>query len=147
MKSWKLDKEIKKSLVNLIESRRENCCNETLEVRGPKDLLGLMIRESWKETERDSNSSPSPKMTVHDMVEECKTFFFAGEQTTSNLMTWATVLLAMHPKWQVLAREEVLQVCGARDVPSKDDIPKLKTVSTYRNQTSKKNECSYGLNI
>ncbi|KAG5559408.1 hypothetical protein RHGRI_009070 [Rhododendron griersonianum] len=138
MKSWKLNKEVKKSLVNLIERRRrENCCNKTQDqVGGPKDLLGLMIRESWKEMEMDSNSSPSAKiMTVHDMVEECKTFFFAGEQTTSNLMTWATVLLAMHPKWQVLAREEVLQMCGARDVPSKDDIPKLKTLSMILNET------------
>ena len=34
----------------------------------------------------------------------------------------------MHPQWQKLAREEVLRVCGARDIPSKDDFSKLKTV-------------------
>lgn len=87
--------------------------------KGPKDLLGLMIQAS--------NSSPN--ITDYDIIEECKSFFFAGKQTTSNLLTWTTVLLAMHPQWQVLAREEVLRVCGARDIATKDDVAKLKTVS------------------
>ncbi|KAF7154726.1 hypothetical protein RHSIM_Rhsim01G0078700 [Rhododendron simsii] len=134
MKSWKLDKEIKKSLVNLIDKRRENSCNERVG-NGPKDLLGLMIQASAKESSvrmrTELNSFPSSKITVHDIAEECKSFFFAGEQTTSNLLTWTTVLLAMHPQWQVLARDEVLKVCGPRDIPSKDDIAKLKSVSSF----------------
>ncbi|KAF7149060.1 hypothetical protein RHSIM_Rhsim03G0246000 [Rhododendron simsii] len=96
MKSWKLDKEVKKSLVNLIERRRrrENRCNKTQEARGPKDLLGLMIRESWKEMEMDSNSN-------------------SNSSPSAKIMT----------------------VCGARDVPTKDDIPKLKTLSMILNET------------
>lgn len=121
--SWKFDKEIKRSLVKLIDRRRESSGNKT-EEKCPKDLLGLMIQAS--------NTSPaSNNITVHDIVEECKSFFFAGKQTTSNLLTWTTVLLAMHPQWQVLAREELLRVCGSRDIPTKDDIVKLKTVSLY----------------
>lgn len=54
---------------------------------------------------------------------------FAGKYTTYNLLMWTTILLAMHPTWQELARDEVLRVCGARDTPSTDDIAKLKTVS------------------
>jgi cytochrome P450 len=117
--SWKLDKEIRRSLMKLVERRREgsSIINETHR-HGPKDLLGLMIQAS--------NSSKD--VTVHDIVEECKSFFFAGKQTTSNLLTWTTILLAMHPHWQVQAREEVLRVCGSRDIPTKDDVVKLKTV-------------------
>ena len=71
----------------------------------------------------------SGKVTVEDMVEECKSFFFAGKHTTSNLLTWTTILLAMHPQWQLLARDEVLRVCGtSRDPPTKDQLLKLKTV-------------------
>ncbi|KAJ4826926.1 hypothetical protein Tsubulata_025540 [Turnera subulata] len=121
MNSWKLDKEIKKSLVKLIDCRKENMMEE----KGPKDLLGLMIQASYS----------SPYMTVNDIVEECKGFFFAGKQTTSNLLTWTTVLLAMHPHWQVLAREEVLRVCGSRDLPTKDDLVKLKTLSMILNES------------
>ncbi|KAI7989311.1 Cytochrome P450 734A1 [Camellia lanceoleosa] len=138
MKSWKLDKEIKKSLVNVIDQRkRENSSPKMLE-NGPKDLLGLMIQASMKEPVNkrvELNSSPISKITVHDIAEECKSFFFAGEQTTSNLLTWTTILLAMHPQWQVKARDEVLRVCGPRDVPSKDDIAKLKTLSMILNET------------
>ncbi|KAL7259838.1 hypothetical protein ACSBR1_005660 [Camellia fascicularis] len=136
MKSWKLEKEIKKSLVNLIDRRRENSSNEMQE-NGPKDLLGLMIQASTKELPNkrgELNSSPSSKITVRDIAEECKSFFFAGEQTTSNLLTWTTVLLAMHPQWQVQAREEVIKVCGSHDIPSTDDIVKLKMLSMILNE-------------
>ncbi|KAL6974382.1 hypothetical protein U1Q18_028564 [Sarracenia purpurea var. burkii] len=61
--------------------------------RGPKDLLRLMIRASAKESiselesvkkmkkrsEYSNSSSPSSKITVHDMAEKCKSFFFGGE--------------------------------------------------------------------
>ncbi|CAK8563362.1 unnamed protein product [Lathyrus sativus] len=122
IKSWKLDKQIKKSLVKLIERRRENS-NERIE-KGPKDLLGLMIQASSK-----------TNVTVDDIVGECKSFFFAGKQTTSNLLTWTTILLAMHPQWQVQARDEVLKMCGSRDVPTKDHVVKLKTLNMIVNES------------
>lgn len=118
IRCWKLDKEIRKSLMKLIESRKRKSENKTGE-EGPKDLLGLMIESSYS----------SPDMSADDIIEECKSFFFAGKQTTSNLLTWTTVLLAMHPQWQVQARDEVLQLCGSRDLPTKDDVVKFKTVS------------------
>lgn len=128
MKSWKLDKEIKKSLVKVIDQRKENWGSEIRE-NGPKDLLGLMIRASANgNLKRSSAGFPSSVITVNDIAEECKSFFFAGEQTTSNLLTWTTVLLARHPEWQDRARDEVLKACGPRDLPSKDDLVKLKTV-------------------
>jgi PHYB activation tagged suppressor 1 len=118
--SWKLDKEIRKNLVTLIGRRQEAADEEKPHGCG-KDLLGLMIKA------RSSKVSP---ITVNDIVEECKTFFFAGKQTTSNLLTWTTVLLAMHPEWQDRAREELLDVCGAHDIPSREHLAKLKTVSS-----------------
>lgn len=130
LKSWKLEKEIKKSLMKVIDERRKNWDSEKMLESGPKDLLGLMIQASMKRptTTTEFNSASSPPITVHDIAEECKSFFFAGEQTTSNLLTWTTVLLAMHPQWQVLARDEVLKVCGPHDIPTKDDVSKLKMV-------------------
>ncbi|OIW18563.1 hypothetical protein TanjilG_13315 [Lupinus angustifolius] len=128
IKSWKLDKEIKKSLAKLIARRKENCCGNEMSVKnGPKDLLGLMIEAS--------KANSSTNVTVDDIVEECKSFFFAGKQTTSNLLTWTTILLAMHPQWQDQARDEVLKMCGARDLPTKDHIVKLKTLSMIVNES------------
>lgn len=116
---WRLDKQVRKSLMKLIEERRKK--EEVLSEECPNDLLEVMIKAGSDDEYRNT-------ITVNDIVEECKTIFFAGKHTTSNLLTWTTILLAMHPKWQELARDEVLTVCGARDPPSKQQISKLKTV-------------------
>ncbi|CAM8897159.1 unnamed protein product [Rhodiola kirilowii] len=137
--SWKLDKEIRRLLVKLIDRRRENLSEE---LNGVKDLLGMMIRASQKEMLVQNqmmiscNEERLPSaITYNHIIEECKTFFFAGKQTTSNLLTWTTVLLAMHPNWQNLARDEVLKICGSCRVPSKDDLPKLKLLSMIVNES------------
>ncbi|KAG6526250.1 hypothetical protein ZIOFF_016232 [Zingiber officinale] len=132
--SWKLEKEIGRRLVELISRRRERPEEEkgsTKSHGNAKDLLGLMIDAG----EPKQRSTASSSMTVGDIVEECKTFFFAGKQTTSNLLTWMTVLLAMHQEWQERAREEVLRVCGGRDVPSWEHLPKLKTLGMIIHET------------
>jgi len=130
--SWGLDREIRRGLVRLI-GRRSDAAAEEHEAKekgscngGFKDLLGLMINA------RDKKSQPMP---VEDMVEECKTFFFAGKQTTTNLLAWATVLLAMHPDWQERARQEVVAVCGPGELPTKEHLHKLKTLGMILNET------------
>ncbi|XP_074579881.1 cytochrome P450 734A6-like [Curcuma longa] len=135
--SWKLEKKIKRSLIQLIGRRKEQPAGEM------KDLLGLMINASSgpgarhrAPTTQPSPTSPAAEpMTAKDIVEECKTFFFAGKQTTSSLLTWATVLLAMHQEWQERARAEVLCVCGPLDIPSLDHLAKLKTLGMILNET------------
>ncbi|XP_055826927.1 cytochrome P450 734A1-like isoform X2 [Solanum dulcamara] len=130
--SWRLDKEMRKSLMKLIEEKRKIWSDNYYQVlpeECPNDLLEVMIKAATHEYTNTSN------ITVNDIVEECKTIFFAGKHTTSNLLTWTTILLAMHPQWQELAREEVLTVCGARDPPSKDQLSKLKTLGMIINES------------
>ncbi|XP_057968730.1 cytochrome P450 734A1-like [Malania oleifera] len=139
-RSWKLDKEIRKSLVELIDRRREISSGKgesDVAEAWPKDLLELMIRANLRETENKGTEAEkaSSMISVNDIVEECKGFFFAGKHTTSNLLTWATILLAMHPHWQHLARDEVLRVCGTRDLPTKDDVAKLRTLGMILNES------------
>ncbi|CAA0839132.1 Cytochrome P450 734A1 [Striga hermonthica] len=131
--SWRLEKEIRKSLLKLIDHRTKSWFQvDDMSDECPSDLLELMIKNSNISSNHNNYHEKSPSIssiiTPNDVVEECKTIFFAGKHTTSNLLTWTTVLLAMHPYWQDQAREEVLRVCGARDVPTKDELPKFKMV-------------------
>ncbi|GJN19291.1 hypothetical protein PR202_gb06551 [Eleusine coracana subsp. coracana] len=126
--SWKLDRETRRSLTRLIARRSDEADAAEQASGGFRDLLGAMIGAG----ERRKRNAAIP---VAEMLEECKTFFFAGKQTTTNLLTWATVLLAMHPEWQERARREVLDVCGADELPSKDHLPKLKTLGMIINET------------
>lgn len=142
--SWRLDREIRRSLMRLIGRRSDEAeQGEKADDGSFRDLLGLMINAGAAAATRGNaggeKNSPAAAIPVEDMLEECKTFFFAGKQTTTNLLTWATVLLAMHPDWQERARREVFDVCGAGELPSKEHLPKLKTVGHHHLLDSKFN--------
>ena len=62
-------------------------------------------------------------------MDECKTFYFAGQETTNNLLTWSVFLLSIHTDWQEKARQEVLSLFGHQN-PTPDGITKLNTVRT-----------------
>uniref|UniRef100_A0A0E0L8U9 Cytochrome P450 n=1 Tax=Oryza punctata TaxID=4537 RepID=A0A0E0L8U9_ORYPU len=82
-------------------------------------------------------------MTMDEIVDECKTFFFAGHDTTSHLLTWAMFLLGTHPDWQQrlreeVLREEVLRECGGGDteaLPNGDALSKLKLMTMVLYET------------
>ena len=70
----------------------------------------------------------SKKISVQDVVDECKTFYIVGEETTNILLSWTVLLLAIYTDWQEEARREVFKFLGGCQTPSADAIAKLKTV-------------------
>ncbi|KAK3138807.1 hypothetical protein QOZ80_5AG0373640 [Eleusine coracana subsp. coracana] len=115
-----LNKEIRSSMRKLIEINGRKC-------EDSKNLLGLMLSASKAGNEF--------KMGIEEIIDECKTFYFAGKETTANLLTWATLLLALHQEWQDKARDEVLQVCGRFEHPSPENLSKLKIVTMVIKET------------
>ncbi|MCO5595537.1 hypothetical protein L7F22_049582 [Adiantum nelumboides] len=116
--AWQLRKRIE-SIVHDIIIRRGKDYNG-------KDLLGILMDANKKLTGSD-------KLSLQEIVDECKTFFFAGQETTATLLTWAFLLLARNPHWQAKARDEVLYVCG-KELPTHDSLHSLKVAGMILNE-------------
>ncbi|GAY37495.1 hypothetical protein CUMW_029440 [Citrus unshiu] len=117
-KRHNLDKEIKAALWGIIR-KKEQAMLMNKQSSNDDDLLGMLLK-CTEQTEND--------LKIEDVIEECKLFYFAGQETTANLLTWTMIILCMHPNWQEKAREEVLNTCGKK-MPDIEDLNRLKIVS------------------
>ncbi|KEH38478.1 putative 11-oxo-beta-amyrin 30-oxidase [Medicago truncatula] len=119
-----IDREIKASLTDMI-NKREIALKAGEATKD--DLLGILLELNHKEMEEHDNNK-DVGMSLDDVIEECKLFYFAGQETTSVLLVWAMMLLSRYPDWQARAREEVLQVFGNKK-PDFDGLNQLKIVT------------------
>ena len=116
-----IDKEIRGLLMGIIRKREQAI--EAGEAT-KDDLLGALMESNLKDGKNNKNGG----MSMEDVIEECKLFYFAGQETTSVLLVWTVVLLGHNQNWQDRARQEVLQVFG-RHKPDFDGLNHLKVVS------------------
>ncbi|KAG0480973.1 hypothetical protein HPP92_011831 [Vanilla planifolia] len=120
LKRRRINKEIEDLLSKLIQINGEKSEND-------RNLLGLMFSAN-KDEEKE-------KFGREEIIEECKTFYFAGKETTANVLTWAILLLAIHQDWQMKAREEVRTICGWHKHPIMEDLNRFKLVSMILKET------------
>nr|UAK14954.1 cytochrome P450 72A684 [Iberis amara] len=121
MRMRQIDREVKSRLREIIMKRQR-----AMEAgEAPKnDLLGILL---------ESNSGDDG-MSLEDVVEECRLFHFAGQETTAVLLVWTMIMLSHHQRWQDQAREEILQVIGKNNIPNFDALSHLKIMSMILNE-------------
>ncbi|GLJ19701.1 hypothetical protein SUGI_0356980 [Cryptomeria japonica] len=120
--AWKIDRRVKEILKTIIQSRLQATPEGATDLGYGNDLLGIMMTANRGEL---NGNQKNLSMTIDEIMNECKTFFFAGHETTSNLLNWALFLLAINPEWQEKLRNEVISVCGT-DIPDADMLSRLK---------------------
>ncbi|XP_055832609.1 cytochrome P450 CYP72A616-like [Solanum dulcamara] len=109
-KAWYIHKKVI-SLIRGIIEKREDAVRRG--VSNNDDILGLLLKGG---------------LSTHDVIEECKEFYLAGQDTTTALLSWTLVVLSMHPEWQDKARNEVFQVIG-KNKPKFEDLNQLKIMN------------------
>jgi cytochrome P450 len=125
----KLKFEINEGLKQLVQGRQD----EVKKGKFPygNDLLGLMLLALDKNREKDMDTNKH-ELSLQALVDECKTFFLGGSETTSSMLTWTLLLLAEYPEWQECARTEILEVCGCNiNDLNATMIAKMKIVSVF----------------
>ncbi|XP_056165640.1 cytochrome P450 CYP749A22-like isoform X2 [Syzygium oleosum] len=121
----KLEKGVRDAILEIAKKREKKVMAGEADDYG-NDLLGQLVKAYHDKDE-------SKKITVDGLVDECKTFYFAGQETITAMLTWVMFLLASHSDWQEEARKEVLDVFGNED-PDSDGIAKLRTMSMIMNE-------------
>ncbi|CAK7348558.1 unnamed protein product [Dovyalis caffra] len=104
---WKLDRKVKNTLRRIIESRLKSQAEKSSKDGYGYDVLGLTIESLEPTVNKDS-----PKLNMDEIIEECKTLFLSGQETTSNLLTRTSFMLSVHQERQERLRQVVLKECG-----------------------------------
>ncbi|CAI9303040.1 unnamed protein product [Lactuca saligna] len=92
------------------------------------DLLGILLESNSKKIKEGEVG-----MSMDEVIEECKLFYIAGSETTSNLIVWTMVCLSLHQEWQIKARQEILQVFGTGELHF-EGLKHLKIITMILNE-------------
>ncbi|TYH26934.1 hypothetical protein ES288_A02G028600v1 [Gossypium darwinii] len=108
LRSEKLAKGIQDCVMKIVKKREDRVKKGEADSFG-NDFLGLLVNSYHS---KDNNS-----LSMEDLVDECKTFYFAGQGTINSLLAWIEK-----------ARREVINVFGNRN-PDSEGISKLKIIT------------------
>ena len=90
----------------------------------PDDLLSLLIKDG--------------SVSVDEIIDEFVTIFIAGQDTTSNTLSFALHGIISNPEVEVKLLNEVNEVLGDRDYVDFDDMAKLKYLGQVLEETLRK---------
>lgn len=135
----KLEKSIRVAVKEIVRKREAKMKSGEMDSYGT-DFLGRLMEAKHEDDD-------AKRISIDIVVDECKTFFFGGQETANSMLGWTVFLLASHPHWQEEARKEVLDVFGDLD-PTFEGSKKLRTVMKQKSIRDRyvKRKCSDTIN-
>ncbi|RVW14992.1 Cytochrome P450 714A1 [Vitis vinifera] len=121
---WRLEKEIDSMILKVVKER--------IETTQEKDLLQMILDAA--KTYGDEDKLSTNVAADRFIIDNCKTIYFAGHETTATAASMALVLLAAYPDWQARARAEVLETCSD-GVPDADMLRRMKMLTMVVQET------------
>jgi gibberellin 13-oxidase len=113
--AWRLNRVVRDLVLDVVREGGDD----------DRNLLNAMLRSA-----SSSGGCSGDRVAVEEfVVDNCKNIYFAGYETTAVTAAWCMMLLALHPEWQDLVRDEVRQACGGGDFASLHKMKKV--VRTY----------------
>ena len=119
-----LDTKINTLLHEIIDNRRKSSTQTKTGSHYGDDLLGRMLAaasDGWDEDVVEFN--------LASVFNNCKLFFFAGQDTVAVTVLYTMMMLARYPEWQDRARQEIFNVVGNSDNFDTGKLHDLKIVS------------------
>ncbi|KAI8527486.1 hypothetical protein RHMOL_Rhmol12G0079000 [Rhododendron molle] len=126
LESDKIEQAIRAAIIGMIDKREEKITRGEENNYGG-DFLGSLMKANHDPDEKN-------RISIDDMVDECKNFYLAGQETTNGVLAWSIFLLAIHTDWQEKARKEVIELFG-QEIPNPEGLARLKTMSMILNET------------
>ncbi|RVW95236.1 Cytochrome P450 714A1 [Vitis vinifera] len=105
---------------------------ERIETTQEKDLLQMILDAA--KTYGDEDKLSTNVAADRFIIDNCKTIYFAGHETTATAASMALVLLAAYLDWQARARAEVLETCSD-GVPDADMLRRMKMLTMVVQET------------
>ena len=100
--------ELEQTIKEIIQVRKDQIKKGQSESYG-SELLGLMILAADEDAPVTGENA---HFDLQSLIDECKTFYLAGQDAISALLTWTVMLLGTHSEWQDCARVDVFEACG-----------------------------------
>ncbi|KAF7129341.1 hypothetical protein RHSIM_Rhsim10G0047400 [Rhododendron simsii] len=119
--TWALEKGLRTLILNVVEERTKSGGDEN-------DLLQMLLEGAKNSTELSQDG------TERFVVDNCKSMYLGGYETTAVSAEWCLMLLAANQEWQGRVRAEVLQICAGR-IPNYDMIRKMKQLTMVLNES------------
>ncbi|KZV38334.1 hypothetical protein F511_24093 [Dorcoceras hygrometricum] len=114
----RVEQQLRDSILKVV-NKREAEASKGQNIGFGNDFLGSLLNVHH-------DMDPKNRVSIDEIVDECKTFYSAGQETTASLLCWSIVLLGIHTDWQEKARKEVIELFG-QETPHSEGIARLKT--------------------